>query len=175
MKPIYLPKSFPHISCERLREELVWETQAGNREECWMDNSLRPYTYGNPEHARTYKANMMFPIVREIMLSINLSSGNFFDVCMANYYRDYRDHLGWHADDSPEMDHNYPIAVVSFGATRELWTRLNGAIDRDVYTLEHGSVFFMPVGMQQTHQHRIPKCSRQDCGPRLSLTFRKFL
>ena len=40
--------------------------------------------------------------------------------------------------------------------------------------LEHGSMFVMPPGMQQTHQHRIPKGSRR-MGTRISLTFRAFL
>lgn len=40
--------------------------------------------------------------------------------------------------------------------------------------LEHGSLFIMPPGMQQTHQHRIPKGDRK-MGTRISLTFRAFL
>jgi hypothetical protein len=37
--------------------------------------------------------------------------------------------------------------------------------------LGHGSALVMDAGMQQTHQHRIPKHHAM-CGPRISLTFR---
>ena len=39
--------------------------------------------------------------------------GVAYNVCFLNRYDDQRNHLGWHADDSPEMDHDHPIAVVS--------------------------------------------------------------
>jgi len=37
-----------------------------------------------------------------------------------------------------------------------------------------GSVFIMHPGMQQTHQHRIPKAGKV-VSPRISLTFRGYL
>jgi alkylated DNA repair dioxygenase AlkB len=39
--------------------------------------------------------------------------------------------------------------------------------------LKEGSLFLMPIGYQDTHQHRIPKHDRP-CGWRISLTFRSF-
>jgi len=35
--------------------------------------------------------------------------------------------------------------------------------------------FFMHAGMQRDWQHRIPKSSNADCGPRISLTYRKLV
>ena len=40
--------------------------------------------------------------------------------------------------------------------------------------LGHGSAAIMAPGMQDTHEHRIPKSSRQ-CGVRISLTFRGYV
>ena len=87
--------------------------------------------------------------------------------------------MGWHADDSPEMDTTHPIAVVSFGAERFIWTKdksCKGNIpDEDKYMLGDGSLFVMPAGFQENHLHKIPKSDRLDCGGRISLTFRKFV
>jgi alkylated DNA repair dioxygenase AlkB len=125
--------------------------------------------------------------------------GEFFDVVFLNGYKDGSDHLGWHSDDSEEMDDMRPIAIVTLGQAREIWfrerpiTKLlgNGTISLDSgppkratnvtvtsqpevekLTLEHGSLCLMAAGMQDTHQHRIPKAAFQPCGPRISLTFR---
>ena len=74
------------------------------------------------------------------------------------------------------MDQTHPIAVVSFGAERDIWVKefnTKGNIpDDDKYLLENGSLFIMPAGFQQKYLHRIPKHNRP-CGPRISLTFRK--
>ncbi len=40
--------------------------------------------------------------------------------------------------------------------------------------LGHGSLCLMQPGMQDTHQHRIPKAGFQ-CGERISLTFRGYV
>ena len=79
-------------------------------------------------------------------------------------------------NDSPEQDQLHPIAVVSFGAERELWVKpqaYKGPIPpEDRYLLTQGSLFVMPPGYQDTHYHKIPKCSWV-CGQRISLTYRK--
>ena len=80
------------------------------------------------------------------------------DVCFINGYEDHRDHLGWHADDSPEMDDNRPIVTISLGAERFIWFRENTNIDViDKVLLGNGSACIMMPGMQDTHMHRIPK------------------
>ena len=88
-----------------------------------------------------------------------------------------RNGLGWHSDDSHSIDHNEGIAVVSFGAEREIWWKMKGekgvVPDSNRRVLKNGLLFYMPPGFQDTHLHRIPKHDR-DCGPRVSLTFRKY-
>jgi alkylated DNA repair dioxygenase AlkB len=95
-----------------------------------------------------------------------------------NYYKDQFQHLGWHADNSPEQDLEHPIAVTAFGAARYIWVRLRGASgpvpEEDRYLMHPGSLFVMPGGFQNTHLHRIPKHDRP-CDGRISLTFRKLV
>ena len=76
------------------------------------------------------------------------------------------------------MDHDHPIAVVSFGQAREIWWKPQkdtGPVPADQrQLLAHGSLFMMPAGMQRTHFHKIPKGGRK-MEPRVSLTFRHYI
>lgn len=78
------------------------------------------------------------------------------------------------------MDDDRPIAIVSLGVEREIWFRsILGTNSKPSYgeiekvILQHGSLCLMSPGMQDTHQHRIPKASFQ-CGERISLTYRGY-
>lgn len=72
------------------------------------------------------------------------------------------------------MDDNRPIAIVTLGAEREIWFRERGNDDsRESLVLTHGSLCLMAAGMQDTHDHRIPKAGFE-CGSRISLTFRGY-
>jgi alkylated DNA repair dioxygenase AlkB len=118
----------------------------------------------------------MHPKVLELMKKLNEDFGTEYNVCVLNYYADEKQHLGWHADNSPEQDLMHPIAVIAFGAERFIWTKKIGATgtvpDEDRYLLTKGSLFIMPGGYQDEYLHRIPKHDRP-CGGRISLTFRK--
>lgn len=134
-----------------------------------------PYTYGSGSFSRTYESQPLHEVVEKYRLILNEQFDVIFDVCFINGYRDQRDHLGWHADDSPEMDMDKPIAIISLGAEREIWFRDNNyktlARHTDQVLLNNGSLCIMKEGMQRTHQHRIPK-SPAVCGHRISLTYR---
>lgn len=132
-----------------------------------------PYTYGRGAGARTYVPAPWPAAVRDVKRAVEAACGVVFETCFANYYAGPRDHLGWHADDSPSIDPGRPIAIVSLGSARALWVRPWGAGPETVerFLLAPGSLAVMGPGMQQTHQHRIPK-HPEGCGPRLSLTFR---
>ena len=172
------------------------------RMEAFYSTLGKPYTYGSGGFERTYTPE---PMEQASVLEINKSltsvleviGGPIFELCFLNRYLDQRDHLGWHADDSPEIDPTRPIAVVTFGAEREIWFKpqfchickstekeltSSAAIcsahgtrpftpNVDKVLLQHGSLLIMPAGYQQTHYHRIPKSDRI-CGERISLTYR---
>lgn len=166
----------PNEVFERLWNELDWERHGSTpRRECYSNDNGKPYTYGNPKFARTYEAKPWHKDVLEIRWALEKLLNTKLDVCFINGYEDHRDHLGWHADDSPEMDDNRPIVTVSFGAERYIWFRKNSDPEnvRKVL-LENGSSCIMLPGMQDTHMHRIPKHDRE-CGPRISLTYRGYI
>ncbi len=180
MEPIYISKYISKAKADaefdRLWNQLDWvQRDQTPRREYWMNNANIPYTYGSGEFARTYAAQPWDDFIRSLMFSINEDFDIMMDCCFVNGYEHQRQHLGWHADDSPEMNAAQPVISVSLGAEREIWYREK--TDHTNVTkvlLEHGSLFLMPAGMQQTHDHRIPK-SPKAVGPRVSLTYRSLV
>ncbi len=162
----------------RLWDELAWVRHPGvPRREYYVHVDNKPYSYGLAAYARTYEAQPMHDTILKLWMMAESQFQCAFETCFLNGYEDGKDFLGWHADDSPEMDDARPILIVTFGAEREIWFRKNGAGpgDRVPLRLGHGSLCEMKPGMQDTHQHRIPKSSENVCGPRISLTFRGYV
>lgn len=168
-----------------------WLQETTARKEAFMsDPPGQSYTYGKGRGERTYTSVAYLDIVRAVLNSVNRYLGSEwgpecgrFSGCFLNRYDSAGSALGWHSDDFPRMDQSHPIAVVSFGEPREIWWRKlgpdgkwpSGIVPPECrQLLAHGSLFVMPGGFQQTHQHRIPRGDRE-MGPRVSLTFRRFV
>lgn len=164
-----------------LNTELAWESRPdAPRSEYYCNDVYAPYTYGRGAGVRTYHPRPWHSMIRKIQQALVATQGCAFEVCFLNRYDHARHALGWHADDSPEMDNTRPIAVVSLGDKRviEFKPKGNKYENPDYYVeqqwLEHGSLLLMQPGMQLTHEHRIPKASFQ-CHGRISLTFRGYV
>lgn len=174
MRPTLIENYYPDVY-STLVAEVPWANREAPRDECFMGHGSVEYTYGKGFY-RTYTAVPFHPIVLDIMDRLNKDAN--YNVCFLNYYASEKEHLGWHADDSPEMNPNHPIAVVSFGAARYIWTKEKshkGPIPlEDRFLLYSGSLFVMPAGYQAEHYHKIPKHD-QPCGGRISLTFRNLI
>lgn len=175
----------PALALDRLWNELGWVQHEGVPRREYYVNRLadpKPYTYGSGRGIRTYQPQPMHDLIDMVWGAAEEAAGCEFDVCFLNGYRDSRDQLGWHSDDSPEMDDARPIAIVTLGAEREIWfrpippARVIRSIDPtapepEKLLLHSGSICLMRPGMQDTHQHRIPKAGHIT-GPRVSFTFR---
>lgn len=174
MKPYSLYKrAFSLIDFNMVDEAITWEQRDAPRSEAYYAEQNVPYTYGSGRGIRTYLPMTDWPkLLRWIQFRVEWSLHEQFELLFCNRYADEHQHLGWHADDSESIDHNRPIPIVSFGETREIFIRENGRLgEYDKIELEHGDMLVMHAGMQQTHQHRIPKGSRI-MTPRISFTFR---
>lgn len=179
MTPIvYIPNfvTDPDTKFHQLLSEVPWVHVEQNvpRKEYYHHADDLPYTYGKGDYARTYSSQPLHYVIKEILDQLSVQCGCKFDVVFLNLYEHQHHFLGWHADDSPEMSDDHPIVTVSLGAERKIWFRENGGNDIHDVLLQHGSACIMLPGMQDTHQHRIPKHDRP-CGPRISLTFRKYI
>lgn len=178
MKPIYTEnfiKNADEVFAHLL--DLNWLSVTEARLEYFMSDIPRSYVYGKPPYDREYHSSTYSDPATAIQDKLNQELNANFNVCFLNRYNTQKHQLGWHADDSPTMDRNHPIAVISFGAQREIWWKLQE--DKGMVPLEqrqllgHGSLFIMPAGFQDTHFHRIPKADRE-VGIRISLTFRRY-
>lgn len=174
---VYIEKLIDEDLVDVLVKEASWIDETKMRRECFMSDEEIEYAYLDYSGAPTYKSGPFHPIVKSILGKVNEKLGTNLNICFLNLYMDARNGLGWHADDSHTIDHGEGIAVVSFGAEREIWWKLKGekglVPESNRKKLENGSLFYMPAGFQDTHLHRIPKHDRE-CGPRVSLTFRKY-
>lgn len=198
MKPVLLPYQawWPwadlnhivnNVSMSNVFDALMaepWLTVREARHEMFMAHEPTTYNYGTPPHDHTYTSIPYHKFVKHIEIVLNSAVANHdnqprqYNVCFLNRYDDQKHRLGWHSDDSPGMDLDHPIAVVSLGETREIWVREKGhkgeIPKEDRYKLTSGSLFVMPAGFQRTHQHRIPKGGRA-MTTRISLTFRHYI
>jgi len=176
MEPTYI-KDYAHPDIIHPLIELNWLSVTEARKEYFMSDVPRSYYYGNGIGRRRYESNPYSILVQDLQSHMNQEFACEYNVCFLNRYDDQHNQLGWHADDSPEMNPEHPIAVISFGAEREIWVRPNGHKGQIPHEwrqrLGNGSLFVMPAGFQATHQHRIPKSDRA-CGIRISLTFRNY-
>lgn len=179
----YFSEFLPKPKADALFEHcltLQWLNATEARQEYFMSTQPRKYTYGTGLGQRTYTSAPFTAEVSQLLEALNAPGGirGNYDVCFLNRYNNQKQQLGWHADDGAEMDPKHSIAVISLGAEREIWWRKHlgdkqyGEIHKKL--LAHGSLFEMPPGFQQDHQHRIPKSSRE-VGTRISLTFRRWL
>lgn len=173
----------PDTAFVRLQSELEWERRDGApRSEYYCNDTDVPYTYGHKDYARTYEPRPYVSTITAIRAEVERYAGYLcekninLDVCFLNRYHDQSDQLGWHSDDSPEMDDDSPIGIVSLGVEREICFKKIGAPNSEQIKIKlpHGSLCIMMPGMQDTHQHRIPKAGFQ-CGERISLTFRHYV
>lgn len=155
---------------------LNWERRGdAPRCEYYCNDTPAPYVYGRGKGRREYLPKPYVPEILAIRKKLEERVGAKLDVCFLNMYLNQSDHLGWHADDSPEMDPDRPIVTVSVGVAREIWFRPKtdpGNVTRVL--LEPGSACVMTPRMQEGWEHRIPK-SASKCGERISLTFRGYI
>lgn len=101
-----------------------------------------------------------------------------FNHVLINRYRDGQDHMGWHADDEPELGRNPVIGSLSLGAGRHFCLKRKRSASRagldGLWLLEHGSLLVMGGNIQHHYRHRVPR-DRNVRGERINLTFRNLL
>ena len=123
---------------------------------------------------QTYEPAPWTPGLAEIRARLCARTGLAWNAVLANYYRDGRDSVGWHADDERELGptrDDVAIASLSLGATRRFVMRHRSSGDRREFALADGSLLVMRGTTQQQWQHALPKTAAP-VGPRLNLTFR---
>ncbi|MBD1388822.1 alpha-ketoglutarate-dependent dioxygenase AlkB [Neiella sp. HB171785] len=127
----------------------------------------KPYRYSG----ETLPPQALPPVLELLMAQAMERAQARFDSVLVNYYRDGRDHMGWHSDDEPELGANPVIASLSLGAARDFDLRHRHSKQRIRLSLSDGSLLVMAGRCQHEWQHALPKRLRIQ-QPRINLTFR---
>lgn len=156
----------------------------------WKQNTIRMFgkpiqlprleaIYGQGNYTYSgvmLEANPWIPALAMLRKDIEAVAQCKFAIAIGNYYRDGRDHIGYHSDDSPEMGDPsaVTIASLSLGATRKFQLRNNETRAVHTFELQHGSLLIMLPGCQKNYKHRL--CKAKDCiEERINWTFRPLI
>jgi alkylated DNA repair dioxygenase AlkB len=131
----------------------------------WYGDAGATYTY-----SRLRNQPMAWtPSLRRLRGELNAALSLELNSCLANWYRDGNDSMGWHADREREL--RDAIVSVTLGAERGFQLREGRRGKALSIVLQHGSVLVMTVASQSRYAHRVPKA--RCASGRLNLTFRQ--
>ena len=98
----------------------------------------------------------------------------YYDACLANFYRNGQDYMGWHSDNEASLGPTPYIASLSLGAARDFIFRHKQNKQRVAVALQHGDLLVMFGHCQRDWQHALPQRKRVT-EPRINLTFRQMI
>jgi alkylated DNA repair dioxygenase AlkB len=178
----YLPLAqTPAIILRRLIDEVSWRAESIV---VWGRTYPQPRLiawYGDAGMNYTYSGIQLTPLPwTETLLDMKsrveavICTG--FNSVLLNYYRDYRDSMGLHSDDEPELGEQPILASLSLGEERTfiLKHKHNKTLKPVRLKLASGSLLLMKGDTQRYWKHGIDK-ETSPCGPRVNLTFRRIL
>lgn len=139
----------------------------------WYGDDKAVYTYSGIRFDALPWTQVLMQLRDTVAKRIEVDAGKpvIFNSVLANYYRDEKDSVAWHADDEPELGRNALIASLSFGATRRFCLRHITSKKRFEIALPSGSLWVMAGATQHHWQHQVPKEKAATEG-RVNLTFR---
>lgn len=160
----------------RLRQEQDWPDNryavAGRqfilpRLQTWHADAGIRYSYSN----NLLKTRPWSPLLMQIRSKVETFLDYRFNSVLVNLYRTGEDHVGWHADNEPELGEHPFIVSLSFGATRPFAFRPKTSPNQGQRLLPSGTLLIMQPEFQHHWLHSVPVDDSQTEG-RINLTFR---
>jgi len=111
------------------------------------------------------------PLLKKIKKQIEKLADRKFTYAVLNYYRDGKDHVGFHSD--REVNNGQIVVSVSLGAKRQfiLKHKFRTGV-KHTFTLRNGDVLILnDAAIKTKYKHAILKEKR--AGPRINITFRQ--
>ncbi|ORY77693.1 hypothetical protein BCR37DRAFT_336799, partial [Protomyces lactucae-debilis] len=111
--------------------------------------------------------------LKELKNLMERETGERFNFCLLNYYKDGKDSISYHSDDEHFLGPLPSIASLSLGSARNFVMRLKG--DHTIKfkaNLKSGDMILMKNESQSKWEHSVPKRAG-NVGPRMNLTFRQ--
>ena len=140
------------------------------RKVAWFGDAKLSYAYSGTNH------NHPLPWTNELLAikgRVEEITKVKFNACLANFYQDGSQGMGWHQDNEKELD-QLNIASISLGAERRFDFRHICSGEKQSVFLEQGSLILMKDDTQRHWQHQLPK-SAKVTAPRINLTFRNII
>ena len=149
-----------------LRHSIKWEGSMAARRTASFGV---PYNYAQMTYPAVPMHAALVPVVEQLYCRL----GDRFNNCLLNFYETGRSKMGFHADDTSNLQAGTGVAIVSLGYPRKITyrTKADKAIQQS-FTLQPGSILYMGSDVQAVWVHAIKK--QKDVGPRISLTWRAF-
>lgn len=174
--PDFLAAAQANLLFEQLAAELPWQQPAIRlygrhitipRRQVWMGDAHCHYRYSGT----TFEPQPWHPAVWQLAQQLSAQLAMPFNCVLLNLYASGEDHMGWHADDEPELGPQPMIASISLGQHRRFDLKHRQLDCQLQLILTHGSLLLMAGRCQQAWLHRLPKQAKASAG-RLNLTFR---
>ena len=177
--PEYLGPSTASGLFSQCHKEVLWEqtwisfygkSHPVPRLVSWHGEKGVGYSYSG----QYFQADGWSPGLKKIRDQLEKDLRTPFNSVLANYYKEGKNHMGWHCDNEPELGKRPVIASLSLGASRRFLFRSKARGQREKskkLDLPHGSLLVMLNDFQENWEHRVPPTQRQVEG-RINLTFR---
>jgi alkylated DNA repair dioxygenase AlkB len=137
------------------------------RQQVWMGDNHCRYRYSGA----TFEPVPWHPQVKQLADKVGQFLQQPFNCVLLNLYASGQQHMGWHADNEPELGQDPTIASVSLGVSRRFELKHRAQPWQLSLNLDPGSLLLMAANCQQHWLHRLPKQSKVHQS-RLNLTFR---
>lgn len=144
-------------SCVFCDEETILKIKSGSKQFSYLD--IGSYTW------------VKSSIIRKIKRQVEEFTGETYDYCLVNIYRNGTDYIPWHNDKEAL---NSGVVSVSLGQRRKFRLRKlseTTGFEKE-FSLGQGDLLYMKPGCQANYKHCVPK-ELKITGSRINLTFRK--
>jgi alkylated DNA repair dioxygenase AlkB len=167
IRPNYLSPTAATELYSQLRDRIEWDERISARKTACFG---LPYDYSG----LTYDRSPMHPLLVPICVCLNETLGFEPNSCLVNYYVDGRSKMGFHSDETNNLEPGTSIIVISLGTDRKLSFRGRADYNQRLeYLLPHGSLMYMSQRTQEFWSHAIKRVNVSD--GRISLTFRRIV
>ena len=151
---------------ETLLSSVLWDTTMAARQTASFGE---PYNYSQMAYPATPMHSALKPVATALFHKLGISFNN----CLLNYYTTGQSTMGFHSDETKDLQPSTGAAIISLGYPRDITYKHK--IDHDnqhSFTLTPGSLLYMDGAVQDNWLHGIKK--QKNAGSRISVTWRAF-
>jgi alkylated DNA repair dioxygenase AlkB len=155
-----------------VRRECWFEEHDPNRREILFNRSGKDYLFNRGRGIRPHTPQPEPDALKEVWSLVESTLAHRFEVCFINDYYRAGAHIGWHQDNSPSIDWNRPVAVLSVGETTSVrFRKIDNPGEIWSFKCDNGTICAMESGVNDKYEHEVPGVDVRGLG-RMSLVFR---